>query len=501
MIDFFILSLKGSEMHESNHLKQALYGVLAAMVLSGCTSPTGERPRFPGWGDLTAAVTELFESAPRSKSSPTAAALYQDGLDYFERGRYARSISFFQKLRDEYPFSEEAEAAELKIAEAYYLNEEYIQADETYRNYLAFQPTGRHVHHVKYQLGQVNLAQFTGVDRDLEKIKEAMGYFQAVIKDHPDSEHIADAREKLAETRAHLAERELYVGDYYVTEERYAAARKRFENVLREYADTPAAPRARAALTRMAALQQAATEGPSVPDRQADGTAPAPESGTQEPARLITKEGYEYEDASRKSWYSFLNPLSWRRGAREEPSGAVADAGEASVSAAGAAAAGARAPARKKRGFFSFLNPFSSSDETAGEPARAESGETASAGAVVEGIDEALGNRELSEDGAPRPPVSSLPPEEKESGPTPDDPAAVLGDIDARLGGETVSGSAPPAPAADPALFSARKPEPAAPERAAADATVPGLLEGIDRQLEREGIDARNEPPAPPASP
>ena len=136
------------------HLKRVLLGALAALVLTGCTSPTGEPPRFPKLGDLTGAVTELFGSDPRSKSNPTAAALYKDGLDFFERGRYARSISFFQKLRDEYPFSEEADAAELKIAEAYYLNEEYIQADETYKNnYLTFQPTGRHIHYVKSKPG------------------------------------------------------------------------------------------------------------------------------------------------------------------------------------------------------------------------------------------------------------------------------------------------------------------------------------------------------------
>ena len=479
------------------HLKRVLLGALAALVLTGCTSPTGERPRFPKLGDLTSAVTELFESDPSSKSSPTAAALYKDGIDFFERGRYARSISFFQKLRDEYPFSEEAEAAELKIAEAYYLNEEYIQAGETYKNYLTFQPTGRHTHYVKYQLGRVNLAQFTGVDRDLEKVKEARGYFESVVQDHPESEHVPDARKKLAETRVHLAERELYVGNYYLKEERYPGARERFENVLRDYAGTPTATKARAALTRTLAAEKAASESGLVPDQQAAVKAPAQESGTPEPVRFITKQGYEHEDAAQKSWFSYLNPLTWGRGTGEEAVGSVAAAGEASVSTEGTAAAEATAPAKKKRGFFSFLNPFSSSEEQAEEPAKAAPAETASVKAVVEGVDEALGT--TSKGDAPKPPVSDLPPEEKESGPTPDDPAAVLGDIDARLGGETTPDSAPRAPAADPALFSAKKPKPAAPERAAEE-TRSGLLEGIDRQLEREGIGRPQGLPDPPAA-
>ena len=479
-------------MHETKHLKRVLHGVLAALVLAGCTTPTGERPRFPKLGDLTGAVTELFESDPRSESSPTAAALYQDGLDFFERGRYARSISFFQKLRDDYPFSEEAEAAELKIAEAYFLNEEYIQAGETYKNYLTFQPTGRHIHHVKYQLGRVNLAQFTGVDRDLDKVKEARGYFQSVVQDHPDSEHAADARKQLAETRVHLAEREVYVGDYYLREERYPAARERFENVLRDYGDTPAAAGAKAALTRIEALEKAAPKDSAVPDRQAAAKAPAREGGTPEPARFITKQGYEHEAAVRRSWYSYLNPFSRGGDTKEEP-------GPVKAAATQPDAAEETAPARKKRGFFSFLNPFSSSEEKAEVPAKAAPAETASVKAVVEKVDEALGTQGSSKGDAPKPPVSDLPPEEKESGPVPDDPAAVLGDIDVRLGDETAPIAMPRPPAADPSLFSAKKPKPV--KERAAEPAGSGLLEGIDRQLEREGVDTRKELPPPPASP
>ena len=206
-------------MHERNCLKPMLCGLAAVWLLGGCIGPTGERPNFPKPGDIAAAVREWFRDAPLSDSDPTAANLYRDGLDYFERGRYARSISFFERLRDEHPFSEEAETAELKIAEAYHRNGEYAQAEETYKNYLAFQPTGRHTHYVKYQLGLVNMEQFTGMDRDLAKVREAKGHFESVIEDHPGSEYAADAGEKLAEARAHLAERELYVGNFYLREE------------------------------------------------------------------------------------------------------------------------------------------------------------------------------------------------------------------------------------------------------------------------------------------
>lgn len=510
-------------MHERNCLKPMLCGLAAVWVLGGCIGPTGERPNFPKPGDITAAVKEWFRDDPLSDSDPTAANLYRDGIDYFDRGRYARSISFFERLRDEHPFSEEAETAELKIAEAYHRNGEYAQAEETYKNYLAFQPTGRHTHYVKYQLGLVNMEQFTGMDRDLAKVREAKGHFESVIEDHPGSGHVADAREKLAEARAHLAERELYVGNFYLREESYWAARERFENVLRDYPDTPAAPaalfaladahrrendvaralaayrrlieshpgdplaeRARAEVTRLSAAPPSPREDPAAPDPPA-AARPAGEAAPETP-RFVTKEGYDYEDPDGKRWYEYLNPLSWAGGGREEPEDAASRAGGEG-----------QAPPEESGGFFSFLNPFSWGDgeggEPAGEPSPAEAA-SAPSGAVVERIDETLGTPQRQ---ALEPPASDLPQDPEAEVPV-GDPAAVLGEVDAGLGGGRPEAGAPPAPAADPALFSARKPQPAREEGAGAEARS-GLLESIDQQLRQEGIDEPRELPTPPAGP
>ena len=480
-------------MHERYHLRGALVALLAALALSGCASSTGGRPRIPELADFTGAVADVFRSKPRSESTPTAEALYKDGIDYFEKGRYARSISFFQKLRDEYPFSKEAEDAEFKIAEAYYRNEEYSLAEETYSNYLTFQPTGQHAHFVKYQLGRVNLEQFTGVDRDLEKVREAKRHFESVIRDHPDSRHVPDARKQLAETRVHLAERQIYIGNYYLTEKRYQAARERFEKVLRDYPDTPAASAARAHLAKLPETGQDRTGTPSASG--GDTTTSAAKSA--EPTRFITKEGYDYEAATQRRWYSYLNPFSWRRGEQEPADpGARQPAEDAGQQAS--ASEETRPPEEERKGFFSFLNPFRSSREKPKPPAKAGAAEAAAATAVVKSVDETLGTGGKAPDDAPKPPVASLPPEEEDPGPEPSDPAEVLGAIDRQLGGPEPPGDTPRAPAADPALFSPKPPKPA--ERAP-DKPRSGLLEGIDRELGREGIDTSGELPPPPAEP
>ncbi len=477
-------------MHQRHHLGGVLVVLLATLALGGCTSPTGERGRIPKLTDLTGAVTDLFRSKPRSETTPTAAALYKDGIDYFERGRYARSISFFQKLRDEYPFSKEAEDAELKIADAYSRNEEYALAEETYKNYLTFQPTGQHAHFVKYQLGRVNLAQFTGVDRDLEKVREARRQFESVIRDHPDSEHVPDARQRLAETRVHLAERELYIGNHYLEDQRYRAARERFEKVVREYSDTPAASAARDSLIRLPQAGQ---------DEGASPASPGGDTATKavEPMRFIVKEGYDYEATTQRSWYTWLNPFSWRRDTQ-----ASTGAGQRASAGAERPPAGNAPPREERKGFFqrlfSFLNPFSWSREKPDPPAAAAAVDAGSAKDVVESIDATLGTAGTSPDDAPKPPVAALPPEKNDPAPKESDPAEVLGAVDRQLGEATAPADAPQAPAADPGLFSAEQAQPA--ERAP-DKPQSGLLEGIDRALGSDGTGSPGELPPPPASP
>ena len=479
------------------NLKLSLCAVLAASLLNGCASSTGERRSLPNVGDLTDAVTDLFRSDPRSESDPTAAALYQDGIDYFERGRYARSISFFQRLRDDYPFSKEAEDAELKIAEAYYLNEEYAEATETYENYLTFQPTGRHTHFVKYQLGRVNLDQFTGIDRDLEKVRAAKRYFESVIADHPESGHVPDARKKLAEARVHLAEREFYVANFYLNEKKYRPARERFENILRDYPDTPAASKARAGLAGIPAAEPDSGESLPTPETSTGATPkPAQAEVTPEPPQFITKEGYVNEDPDAKRWYSRLNPFSWGddEGEPEEKNVAARQPDPAEDKASTAE------PTVTERvtSFFGRLNPFSSSeDDKTREPEQPAPAETASVKPVVEEIDKTLGTRG-SPGEAPTPPVSDLPAEEPQ-GPPLTDPGKVLGEIDSKLGRGTQPGDPPTPPASDPALFTVKKPQDDAAKSPPSGAQSE-LLKRIDKQLEQKGVGKPEELPRPPAS-
>jgi outer membrane protein assembly factor BamD len=182
-------------------------------------------------------------SEPDLEPNADAEALFKHAMHFFDNKIYARSIYFFEKLRNEHPFAPQGLDAELKLSEALYRNKEYLEAIQGFKAFLAFHPTHKKKPKVIHFLGLAHFDQFNGIDREPKNIQLATGYFRTVIKDHPKSEFAADAAEKLAQCRKYLAERELYVAGFYLKDEKYLAAIDRLQVLLRKYRDTPTAVR------------------------------------------------------------------------------------------------------------------------------------------------------------------------------------------------------------------------------------------------------------------
>jgi outer membrane protein assembly factor BamD len=159
----------------------------------------------------------------------------------FNEKRYVRAIDNFSKLRTDYPFSPQITQVELKIADAYYLNQQYPEAINALKEYQSMHPTNENIPFVLLRLGQSHFDQFTSTDRDQKNTEIAKGYFENVINSYPKSPQAVEAKEKLAKCLEYLAEHEFNVAFFYFKQEKYPAARDRFEEIVRKYKDTPTA--------------------------------------------------------------------------------------------------------------------------------------------------------------------------------------------------------------------------------------------------------------------
>jgi len=180
-----------------------------------------------------------FSSA--AKSDPTAEALFEEGARNFNEKKFARAIDAFTKIKTDHPFSPLLTQAELKVADAYYLNQQYPEAINAFKEFQSMHPTNEYIPFVIYRLGQSYFDQFTSVERDQKNTEIAKGYFETVVTSHPKSPYAAEARVKLAKSIEYLAEHDFNVASFYLQEEKYPAARDRFENIVRRYQGTPTA--------------------------------------------------------------------------------------------------------------------------------------------------------------------------------------------------------------------------------------------------------------------
>src|SRR6266404_9144679 len=140
-----------------------------------------------------------------NKADPSAEALFDEGMRNFNEKRYVRAIDKFSKLRTDFPFSPQMTQVELKIADAYYLNQQYPEAINAFKEYQSLHPTNENIALVVYRLGQAYLDQFTSIERDQKNTEIEKTYFENVITNYPKSPYAIDAKEKLAKCVGYLA--------------------------------------------------------------------------------------------------------------------------------------------------------------------------------------------------------------------------------------------------------------------------------------------------------
>jgi len=177
----------------------------------------------------------IWGKEPRVR--PTPEGIYQRGFEYYKKGDYKKAIETFSRVRDEYPLNPIALMAELGIADSYFENEQYIDAEVAYNSFVDLHPTNPNVPYAMFQLGMCHYQQMQTIDRDQTETVKARKEFERLMARFPQSKFAIMAEKNLREVKQRQAEHEFYVGEFYYRTKKYEAALKRFEGIQRDYAN------------------------------------------------------------------------------------------------------------------------------------------------------------------------------------------------------------------------------------------------------------------------
>lgn len=174
-------------------------------------------------------------SSSIAPQSPSAENLMSEGENFFAAKRYDEAIAAWEKVRERYVSPEINALAELKIADAHFLAERYIEAAVAYEAYLKAHPGDLNSANILYNLGVSYHQEMLTPERDQTTTRNALSAFQTFLSRYPTDPRYPAVEKFIAEEMDSLASHELHIGTYYQKKEANTAAINRLEPLLTAY--------------------------------------------------------------------------------------------------------------------------------------------------------------------------------------------------------------------------------------------------------------------------
>ncbi len=182
---------------------------------------------------LTAGGCGWIRPAPTPILPPDE--LYAIGERDLNQKRYEPARESFKKIVERHPNSSYAARARFLSGEAYYREGEFDKAIKEFESFLSFFPRHQIADLVQYRLAMSYYDQMKPVEQDQALTQNALDQFRRLVKEYPESRYAAEALAKVDVCRGRLAQKEVWVANYYFTQSNPSGARQRLELVLRDY--------------------------------------------------------------------------------------------------------------------------------------------------------------------------------------------------------------------------------------------------------------------------
>lgn len=179
---------------------------------------------------LTGCVSyDDFDTSQAAGSFGLAEALEKDE-------RYEEALTQYQNVKNRFPYSKFAVSAELQIAEIQFKKEAYPEAQGAYQLFKELHPKHERTDYVTYQIGESIYMQLPStIDRDLSLAPNAIKEFDVLIRDYPSSPLVKKAQDRRSDALGKLADKELYISDFYYRTGEWLHALVRYEKYLQDF--------------------------------------------------------------------------------------------------------------------------------------------------------------------------------------------------------------------------------------------------------------------------
>lgn len=210
---------------------------LGALVLIGCKTNT----------------TDIYKGL-------SAKEIYTLGETSVGKENFIEAAKAFEALEARFPYGDYSSKAQLALIHAYYKQNNAALALSAADRFIRMEPRHPNVDYAYYLKGLITFDQnytfafrYLPLDkstRDPASAEESFDAFKLLVERFPNSQYVADARQRMIFLRNQLANYEYQVVEYYLKRGAYLSAANRANYIIQYYSETPAAPKALAAVVR-----------------------------------------------------------------------------------------------------------------------------------------------------------------------------------------------------------------------------------------------------------
>lgn len=170
--------------------------------------------------------------------------LYNNALNTAMNESPIKAAPKFEEVERQHPYSVLAVRAQIMAAWSFYESNDYVRAVAALDRFIELNPASEFVEYAYYLKALSYYEQIVDVERDAAMTKLSMQAFEELVRRFPESNYARDAQLKIDLTRSHLAGKEMAVGRYYLNNQFYSAALRRFKIVIDHYDTTNQVPEA-----------------------------------------------------------------------------------------------------------------------------------------------------------------------------------------------------------------------------------------------------------------
>ncbi|HUJ61388.1 MAG TPA: outer membrane protein assembly factor BamD [Kofleriaceae bacterium] len=157
--------------------------------------------------------------------SVSAQKNYDKGLKALDSKDWLAASKYFAFIKSRFPYSKYAVLSELRLADAQFGAEQYLEAIDSYRLFIKFHPTHEMVAngYASFKIGEAYFKQLPGdfwlfppsYEKDQSSTEDAANELKSFLDKYPDSPYRDKAKQILVKVGKRLADHEWYVAQYY----------------------------------------------------------------------------------------------------------------------------------------------------------------------------------------------------------------------------------------------------------------------------------------------